>query len=181
MFTNRGARLKSWRLKSYWITSRAAAESSSSSELAAAHAVTVHADDRRRAARLRRCNDALCAVGDAPVGADYGARPISGFGMSDSAGVSVPSKEFQLHAGVVRRSHVSRPISSGDRADHPGNLVGASSRRHCRDQPLVRRRPKDLLFQNGGKVQRLAVKDVTKQSDLREAISSTAAWTTTTS
>ncbi len=157
VFTNRGARLKSWRLKKYFDQQRQPQELIEQQLAAHPLPFTLNSGDAQLDQTL---NNALFAVGDVP------SAPITGpadlrFEYRDSAGVHAV-KEFQLTPASYIVTYRST-IESGDRAITPavswGPAVGDIAEISRYTQAA-----EGLLFQNGGKVQRLAVKDVTKQS-----------------
>ncbi len=157
VFTNRGARLKSWRLKKYFDQQRQPQELIEQELAAQPLPFTLNSGDAQLDQTL---NTALFAANDLP------AAPITGptnlrFEFRDSAGVHAV-KEFQLTPASYILTFRSA-IASGDRAINPaiawGPAVGDIAEISRYTQAA-----EGLLFQNGGKVQRLAVKDVAKQS-----------------
>ena len=157
VFTNRGARMKSWRLKKYLDPRREPQELVEKDLPGQPLPFTLTTGDERLDLTL---NTALYAVGDLP------ATPITApasvrFEYRDSAGVSAV-KEFQFTptSYVVA---VHPVVTSGGRAIAPaiawGPAVGDIAEISRYTQAA-----EGLLFQKGGKIQRLAVKDVTKQS-----------------
>jgi YidC/Oxa1 family membrane protein insertase len=157
VFTNRGARLKSWRLKKYFDQQKQPQELVEQQLGAHSLPFSLSAGDGQLDATL---NNALYSVTDAP------ASPITAptdlrFEFRDSAGVHVV-KEFQLTpASYIVTLRVT--VMAGDRAVIPviswGPAVGDIA-----EVSRYTQAAEGLLFQSGGKIQRLAAKDLTKQS-----------------
>ena len=155
-FTNRGARLKSWRLKKYSDPQKQPQELVEKELTTHPLPFTLVTGDERLD---RTLNTALYTVQDAP--ASVITNPLSfRFEYRDSAGVHAV-KEFQMaptsYVVTVRAS-----VTSGERAVNPaiswGPAVGdiAEVSRYLQSAEA-------LLFPKGGKIQRIAAGDVAKQ------------------
>ena len=161
VFTNRGARLKSWRLKHYLDQQKQPLELVGD-ELA----------DRSRCrsrSRRRRCD----VDGDAERRAlsrqrrAGGGRPTSPVDLRSNIATApafTPSKEFHLDAGVLHRRVSRDGHANGDRALPPTIDVGARPSATSREmQPLHHEAPKALLVRRTARCTRLAPKDIAKQ------------------
>jgi YidC/Oxa1 family membrane protein insertase len=156
VFTNRGARLKSWRLKKYLDRERQPQELIEHTLSTQPLPFTLASADEQLD---RTLNGALYAVNDPPISTITAPTDLR-FEYSDSAGVHAV-KEFRL----TPESYVvtfRAAVSSGPRALNPVILWGPA----VGDVAEVSRYTQSaegLLFPTGGKVQRIAVTDVAKQ------------------
>lgn len=161
IFTNRGARLKSWRLKHYFNQATGLPLELVANDLAGTHqlpfALTV--DDRE----VTRALDAgLYSVRGAPAGAAGESAPTDlTFEYRDSAGVRAV-KAFHLDpASYILTFRAT--VAAGGRTLNPtiawGPAVGDSGNETSR----YVQKPEGLFFDNG-KVKRLGPKDIAKQS-----------------
>jgi YidC/Oxa1 family membrane protein insertase len=155
VFTNRGARLKSWRLKKYLDQQRQPQELIENALQPLPF--TLGSGEERLDLTL---NGALYAASEAPSASPITAPADVRFEYRDSAGVHAV-KEFHL----TPESYVvtfRAAVSSGERAITPvifwGPAVGdiAEISRYVQAAEA-------LLFQTNGKPQRLAAKDISKQ------------------
>ncbi len=156
-FTNSGARMKSWRLKKYLDTQREPQELVENKLPGQPLPFTLRTGDERLDATL---NTALYAVGDVPNGPITAPATVR-FEYRDSAGVSAV-KEFQF----TPASYVVtvRPVvTAGGRAVTPA-IVWGPAVGDIAEVSRYTQAAEGLLFQKGGKIQRLPVKDVTKQA-----------------
>jgi YidC/Oxa1 family membrane protein insertase len=157
VFTNRGARLKSWRLKKYLDPQKQPQELVEKELPSQPLPFTLATGDEGLNLTL---NTALYAVGDvpaSPITAPAGLR----FEYRDSAGVSAV-KEFQFSPASYVVT-VRAIVTSSGRAITPSIAWGPA----VGDVAEVSRytqAAEGLLFQKGGKIQRLAVKEFAKQS-----------------
>ena len=157
VFTNRGARLKSWRLKKYFDQQKQPQELIEQQLGTHPLPFTLSAGDGQLDTTL---NNALYSVTEVP------ASPITAptdlhFEFRDSAGVHAV-KEFHLTpASYIVTLRVT--VMSGDRPVFPaiswGPAVGDIA-----EVSRYTQAAEGLLFQTGGKIQRLAAKDLSKQS-----------------
>ena len=157
VFTNRGARLKSWRLKKYFDQQKQPQELIEQQLATHPLPFTLNAGDGQLDTTL---NNALYAVGDPPTSPITAPTDLR-FEFRDSAGVHAV-KEFQLTpASYIVTLRVT--VMSGDRAITPaiswGPAVGDIA-----EVSRYTQAAEGLLFQTGSKIQRLAAKDLTKQS-----------------
>jgi YidC/Oxa1 family membrane protein insertase len=156
VFTNRGARLKSWRLKKYLDQQRQPQELVEHELSTHPLPFTLASGDERLD---RTLNGALYSVGDPP------ASPLTDpvdlrFEYRDSAGVHVV-KDFHL----TPESYVvtfRADVSVGDRVVNPTIVWGPAVGDIAEVSRYVQS-AEGLIFQTGGKVQRLAAKDLAKQ------------------
>jgi YidC/Oxa1 family membrane protein insertase len=157
VFSNRGARLKSWRLKKYLDQQRQPQDLIESQLSTQPLPFTLGSGDERLD---RTLNGALYAVGDVPVSPITTPTEVR-FEYRDRAGVHAV-KEFRLtpesYVVTFRAS-----VSSGDRAIDPviywGPAVGDVAEISRYTQTA-----EGLLYQTSGKAQRISAKDVAKQS-----------------
>ncbi len=157
VFTNRGARLKSWRLKKYLDQQHHPQELIESELPNHPLPFTLRTADERLDATL---NSALYAVTQTPASAAITSPADLRFEYRDSAGVHAV-KEFHL----TPESYVvafRAAVSSGDRAMAPAIVWGPAVGDIVEVSQYVQR-AEGLLFANGGKAQRLTPKDITKQ------------------
>ncbi len=158
VFTNRGARLKSWRLKRYLDQEKQPQELIERGLPNEPLPFSLRSGDDTLNATL---NGALFAVTGAPSEASPISAPVTlRFEYRDSAGVTA-IKQFQLLPDAYILT-VQTTVSQGERAVVPaiewGPAVGDTS-----EPSRYVQKPEALLFQ-GGKVQRLSAKDLAKQS-----------------
>ena len=158
VFTNRGARIKSWRLKHFLDSNREPLELVETS-LAGTHPLPFSlktADD----GVTKTVNSALFSVAGAPLGGEQSGPVDLSFDFSDSAGRHA-TKRFHLDptgyvigfaASVAENDH---PLPSAVEWGPAVGDIGAASRYVTA--------PEGLSFANGS-VQRLSPKDIAKQS-----------------
>ena len=157
VFTNRGARLKSWRLKKFLDQQRHPQELIEHELPAQPLPFTLRTADERLDATL---NGALYAVKSAPASPLTSPADVS-FEYRDSAGVHAV-KEFHL----TPESYVvtfRADVTSGDRAIAPAIVWGPAVGDIAEVSRYVQT-AEALLFETGGKAQRLTPKDIAKQS-----------------
>jgi YidC/Oxa1 family membrane protein insertase len=156
VFTNRGARLKSWRLKKYFDQQGQPQELIEQQLASHPLPFTLISSDEHLDATL---NGALYAVAEDPS-SPVTAPATLRFEYRDSAGIHAV-KEFELaptsYVVTVRSTVMSgaRPI---DPAISWGPAVGDIAEISRYTQAA-----EGLLFERGGKIQRIAAKDVSKQ------------------
>ncbi len=161
IFTNRGAVLKSWRLKHYLNQTTGSPLELVANDLGPAHALpfTLRADDRQVAAAL---NTALYSVRGAPAGTAAQSAPVDlTFEYRNSAGVHA-IKTFHLEPTsyiIVFRAS----ISQGDTALNPAVAWGPAVGDSGNESSRYVQKPEGLYFDNG-KVKRVSPKDIAKQS-----------------
>jgi len=157
VFTNRGARLKSWRLKKYLDQERQPQELVESH--AAAHALpfTLSTSDAQLDTTL---NGALYKVSPSPQGVI--AEPVDvTFEYQDAAGVSATKTfHFVPDAYVVS---IKTAVTSGSRAITP-TVVWGPAVGDIAEVSRYTQRAEGLYKKQGEKEQRLSAKDITKQS-----------------
>jgi YidC/Oxa1 family membrane protein insertase len=157
VFTNRGARLKSWRLKRYFDQERQPQELIEQHVPTHPLPFTLRTPNDTITATL---NDALYSVNGAPDAGSAISAPVDlRFEYRDSAGVSA-IKEFHLDpASYLFSFHAT--ITDGERALTPtiewGPGIGDAG-----ETSRYTKKAEGILFQDG-KVLRLAPKDIAKQ------------------
>ncbi len=157
VFTNRGARLKSWRLKHYLDRQRQPQELIESQIPTQPLPFTLRTADEAANAIL---NDALYTVTGAPGEAPIESAVDVHFEYRDTSGVHA-IKEFHLEPAAYVVAF--RPtITVGDRAVVP-TIVWGPAVGDIAEASRYAQKPEGLLFANG-KVQRLAAKDIAKQA-----------------
>jgi YidC/Oxa1 family membrane protein insertase len=157
VFTNRGARLESWRLKRYLNQERKPQELVESELPSAPLPFTLRTANDGLDATL---NDVLYTVSGAPAGATESSPVDLRFEYRDSAGVRAV-KEFHFDpAGYVVTVRLS--VFEGEHAVTPA-IVWGPAIGDVGEVSRYTKKAEGLLFQND-KVQRLAAKDVAKQS-----------------
>jgi YidC/Oxa1 family membrane protein insertase len=157
VFTNRGARLKSWRLKKYLDQERHPQELVVNELVTQPLPFTLRTADERIDATL---NGALYTVSEAPASPLTSPADVR-FEYRDSAGVHAV-KEFHL----TPESYViafRADVSSGDRSLAPA-IVWGPAVGDIAEVSRYSQAAEGLLFETGGKPQRLAPKDIAKQS-----------------
>jgi len=156
VFTNRGARLKSWRLKGYLDSKSQPQELVENSTPGQPLPFTLKTSD---AALDTTLNSALYAVTGAPAAAENGGPIDLRFEYSDSTGIHAV-KTFHLEPRSFIVSFRGE-ITAGDRPIEPaivwGPAVGDVS-----EVSRYTKKAEGLLFQDG-KVVRLQTKDIAKQ------------------
>ena len=150
--------MKSWRLKKYLDQQREPQELVEQD--LAGSAVAVHAEDGRRAPGPDAQHRAVPRQGDLPAAPITAPAELSGSISRQRRRVG--GQGIPVHAGVVHGGRAPGR-DAGGRAIAPsiawGPAVGDIAEISRYTQAA-----EGLLFQKGGKIQRLAVKDVTKQS-----------------
>src|SRR5437867_9941780 len=157
VFTNRGARLKSWRLKRYLDQRRQPQELVESQIGSQPLPFTLRMTNEAMTATL---NDALYTVAGAPVGTATSPSPIDvRFEYRDDAGVHAV-KEFHLDSASYVITFRAT-ITEGDRPLTPamvwGPAVGDTG-----EQSRYVKKAEGIVFENG-KVVRAAPKDIAQQ------------------
>src|SRR5437867_3727188 len=157
VFTNRGARLKSWRLKRYLDQQRQPQELVESQIGSQPLPFTLRMTNEAMTATL---NDALYTVAGAPVGTATSPSPIDvRFEYRDDAGVHAV-KEFHLDSASYVITFRAT-ITEGDRPLTPaivwGPAVGDTG-----EQSRYVKKAEGIVFENG-KVVRAAPKDIAQQ------------------
>ena len=161
VFTNRGARLKSWRLKKYkdakgepqeLIESGLSVPGPGGALEQQPLPFTLKATD---AAVTTRLNDALYAVAD-----HASSPPELRFEFRDSSGLEV-SKEFHLDGGSYILTF--RPAVRSRGEPLPVTILWGPGLADTVEMSRYSQKPGGLLFQNG-KTQRLAPKDIARQA-----------------
>ena len=159
MFTNRGARLKSWRLKHYLDQAGAAAGARREQPAQPLPFSLRTGDDSRSNGTLNAALYTVSGASDpAPISAPIDLR----FEYRDAAGLHAV-KEFHLDPTSYVVGVSRRPSMRGDRTLHAGDRVGPGGRRQSARPAATRRRPKGCSIRTS-KPQRLAAKDLAKQS-----------------
>jgi len=156
VFTNRGARLKSWRLKKYLDQERQPQELVE--DHASAHALpfTLSTSDTQLDATL---NNALYKASAPPQGVITGPVDVS-FEYQDAAGVrAAKTFHFMPDAYVVS---VKADVTSGSRAIIP-TVVWGPAVGDIAEVSRYTQRAEGLYKKQGEKEQRLSAKDITKQ------------------
>lgn len=158
VFSNRGARLKSWRLKRYLDQQKEPQELIEHGMPNEPLPFSLRTADDALNATL---NGALYAVSGAPSASTVVSAPVTlRFEYRDSAGVSAV-KEFQ----VLPDSYiiaVRTAVNQGDRTIAP-TIEWGPAVADLSEPSRYAQKPEALLFQ-AGKVQRLSAKDLAKQS-----------------
>jgi YidC/Oxa1 family membrane protein insertase len=158
VFTNRGARIKSWRLKHFLDPNQQPLELVAT-ELASTHPLPFSLQTPDDAVN-RTVNAALFSVSGAPAGGQQAAAVDLSFDFRDSAGVHA-SKRFHLDpSGYV--IGFATVVESGDRRLPAGIEWGPALGDLAAASRYITA-PEGLLFANGS-VQRLAPKDIAKQA-----------------
>src|SRR5712691_10367447 len=157
VFTNRGARLKSWRLKRYVDQQRQPQELVESQISTQPLPFTLRTTNEAVTATL---NDALYTVAGAPAGTTESSSPIDlRFEYRDSAGLHAV-KEFHLDSASYIITFRAT-ITEGDRPLTPtivwGPAVGDTG-----EQSRYVKKAEGIAFENG-KVVRVAPKDIAQQ------------------
>jgi YidC/Oxa1 family membrane protein insertase len=161
VFTNRGARLESWRLKHYRNQTTGHPLELVANDLAATHPLpfSLRVDD---AAVTTALNSALYSVRGAPSGDSGEKAPVTlTFEYTNSAGIHAV-KRFHLTPSSYIVT-LDATVSDGGRSLYPtiewGPAVGDSGNETSR----YVQKPEGMLFENG-KVKRLSPKDIAKQA-----------------
>jgi YidC/Oxa1 family membrane protein insertase len=157
VFTNRGARLKSWRLKRYLDQERQPQELVDSELSSQPLPFTLRVPNETVTTTL---NDALYTVSGAPAAAAESSPVDLRFEYRDSAGLRVV-KEFHLDPASYFVNFRATVID-GDRPVTP-TIVWGPAIGDVGEVSRYTKKAEGVLFQ-GGKVARLAPKDVAKQS-----------------
>jgi YidC/Oxa1 family membrane protein insertase len=155
VFTNRGARLKSWRLKKYLDQQRQPQELIENQLTGQPLPFTLSTSDAQLDTTL---NSALYTVGSVPPGMITAPVDVS-FEYRDEAGVH-SAKTFHLMPDSYVVS-VKADVTSGSRAITPA-IVWGPAVGDIAEISRYTQRAEGLLYQNG-KVQRLSAKDIGKQ------------------
>ena len=156
VFTNRGARLKSWRLKKYLDPQRQPQELIEKDLSTHPLPFTLATGDDRLDATL---NAALYTASDAPASPITAATTLK-FEYSDRTGVhAVKEFEFTPTSYVVT---VRPTVTSGDRAVTPAIFWGPAVG-DIAEVSRYTQAAEGLMFQKGGKIQRPKASDITKQ------------------
>ena len=155
VFTNRGARLKSWRLKKYLDQQREPQELIENQLAGQPLPFTLSTSDPQLDTTL---NSALYTVGPVPQGMITAPVDVS-FEYRDAAGVQ-SAKTFHLTPDSYVVS-VKADVTSGGRAIAPA-IVWGPAIGDIAEVSRYTQRAEGLLSQNG-KVQRLSAKDIGKQ------------------
>jgi len=156
VFTNRGARLKSWRLKRYLDRDKHPQELVDTEVQSQPLPFSLRTPDDRVTTTV---NDAVYAVSGAPSGVSASPFDLR-FEYSDNAGVQVV-KQFHFDPGsfiVTFRA----TVNDGTRAVTP-EIVWGPAVGDVVEVSRYTKKAEGLLFTNG-KVQRLQTKDIAKQS-----------------
>src|SRR6266851_678571 len=157
VFTNRGARLKSWRLKRYFDQQRQPQELVENHISAQPLPFTLRTTNEAVTATL---NDALYTVAGAPAGTMESSSPIDlRFEYRDSAGVHAV-KEFHLDSASYIITFRAT-ISGGDGPLTP-TIIWGPAVGDVGEQSSYVKKAEGILFENG-KVVRIAPKDIAKQ------------------
>ena len=156
VFTNRGARLKSWRLKKYLDQERQPQELVENHAAAYALPFTLSTSDAQLDTTL---NGALYKVSPSPQGVI--AEPVDvTFEYQDAAGVSA-TKTFHLVPDSYVVS-IKTAVTSGSRAITP-TVVWGPAVGDIAEVSRYTQRAEGLYKKQGEKEQRLSAKDITKQ------------------
>src|SRR4051794_17660008 len=155
-FTNKGARLKSWRLKHYLDQQK---EPQELIEHLPSHPLPFTLRTGSDVATAT-ANDALYTISGAPTGASDSAPVDLRFEYRDSGGIHVV-KEFHLEPASYIFSFRGQ-VTENDRAV-PATIVWGPAVGDITELSRGVKKPEGILFQNG-KVVRLATKDIAKQS-----------------
>jgi YidC/Oxa1 family membrane protein insertase len=158
VFTNRGARLKSWRLKRYFDQKHQPQELLETDELPTQPLpFTLRTGDESVTNTL---NTALYTVSGAPTGGGESASPVDvRFEYRDSAGLHAV-KEFHLDpTSYIVGFHGA--VTDGDRALAP-TIVWGPAVGDTPEQSRMVKNAEGILFENG-KVIRIPAKDIAKQ------------------
>src|SRR3954466_11520113 len=155
-FTNKGARLKSWRLKHYLDQQK---EPQELIEHLPSHPLPFTLRTGSDVATAT-ANDALYTVSGAPTGASDSAPVDLRFEYRDSGGIHVV-KEFHLEPASYIFSFRGQ-VTENNRAV-PATIVWGPAVGDITELSRGVKKPEGILFQNG-KVVRLATKDIAKQS-----------------
>src|SRR3954469_4696489 len=158
VFTNRGARLKSWRLKHYFDQKREPQELLETDELPSQPLpFTLRTDNE---AITKTLNGALYAVTGAPPASGALSSPLDlRFEYSDSSGVHA-TKLFHFEPASYVFTFQGT-VTQGDRALTP-TIVWGPAIGDTPEQSRMVKNAEGLLYENG-KVVRIAAKDVGKQ------------------
>jgi len=157
VFTNRGARLKSWRLKRYLNQNGEPQELIEHAVASQPLPFTLRASSDATTATL---NSALYAVSGAPAGAAESTPVDLRFEYRDSAGLQA-AKTFHLDPdGFI--VGVGVKVSEGERAIKP-SIVWGPAVGDVAEVSRYTKKAEGLLYQDG-KAVRLAAKDIAKQS-----------------
>jgi YidC/Oxa1 family membrane protein insertase len=157
VFTNRGARLKSWRLKHYLDQRRQPQELVETELPGQPLPFTLRTTND---AVTRTLNDALYTVSGAPPAGGEASAPVDlHFEYRDSAGVSAV-KEFHFDPTSYLLTFRTT-VSEGDRALTP-TIVWGPAVGDIGEQSSYVKKAEGILFENG-KVVRIPPKDIAKQ------------------
>jgi YidC/Oxa1 family membrane protein insertase len=160
VFTNRGARLKSWRLKRYLDQQRHPQELVENQISTQPLPFTLRTTNEAEQGVTATLNDALFTVAGAPAGTTESSSPIDlRFEYRDSAGVHAV-KEFHLDpASYILTFRAT--ITEGDRP-LTQSIVWGPAVGDTGEQSSYVKKAEGILFENG-KVVRIVPKDIVKQ------------------